>query len=124
MSSNVLSDKFKQKVLDSFEEGLSAKEISDKLCSDYSKETGKVLNRNVCLGIKFRAGKCITTSKVESHYRQRKSRITKATKGYIQRKCLCCQKEEWIEEHCRICPTCKKSESFKYSSEEFQFVQR
>tara|TARA_R100000963_G_C4608529_1_gene79729 strand:- start:129 stop:500 length:372 start_codon:yes stop_codon:yes gene_type:complete len=111
-----LSDQFKQKVLDSFEDGLTAKEVSIKLYDDYLRETGCTLNRNICIGVKFRAGKCIKSNNNHNFSYQRKNKLYEELEGFVLRKCLCCHREQWIEENFRICTTCKQSESFRFAS--------
>ena len=54
----ILSTKFKNEILNLFSKGFSGKQIATIMRDEYYKETGKQLTRNVCMGIKFRAGKC------------------------------------------------------------------
>lgn len=102
-----LSPEFKDKVLTYFEEGYTAREITIELKEDYKKETGKLLTRNVCIGIKSRAGKCqvVTRSCAPLH--------GKPPNGFKRKVCLKCSAEKWIEEHNRICPACKKTKTWR-----------
>ena len=99
----VLSPEFKKKVLNYFEKGYTAKEISLELNSEYRKETGKDLTRNGCLGIKFRAGKCQAVSRLD------KSAHGEPPEGFKRKVCLKCLHEKWIEDHNRICFRCKQT---------------
>ena len=99
----VLSPEFKKKVLNYFEKGYTAKEISLELNSEYRKETGKDLTRNGCLGIKFRAGKCQAVSRLD------KSAHDEPPEGFKRKVCLKCLHEKWIEDHNRICFRCKQT---------------
>ena len=104
---HTLSPNFKSKVLAYFNEGHTAKKISIELNEDYRKETGKNLTRNACIGIKFRAGKCQAVSRPDM------SLHSKPPKGFKIKVCLKCSTEKWIEEHNRICPSCKKSKAWR-----------
>ena len=89
----ILSTKFKNEILNLFSKGFSGKQIATIMRDEYYKETGKQLTRNVCMGIKFRAGKCDPMNYGLSI-------------GFKLKKCLACKKEVYIEEHLRICPNC------------------
>ncbi len=111
----ILSDAFKQEVLTLFDRGLSTSQIVVLLGEQYRKESNKELTRNVCLGIKFRGGKCDGT----------KSKLRKEIKpdaklaeeyGMVYRKCLCCGENRLIEKNMRICKGCKTSEWYESSA--------
>lgn len=109
-SVQLLSTRFKNKVLDYFKEGKTAVEISLELNEEYRKETGKDMTRNACLGIKFRAGQCQAVSRLD------RSKYVQPPKGFKKRICLRCHHEKWIEEQNRICMACKKTEDWQHST--------
>jgi hypothetical protein len=107
-----LSPEFKNKVLNSFKEGMTAIQIASELNGEYKKETGRDLTRNACLGIKFRAGKCKAISRVD------KSRYSQPPDGFKKKICLKCHKEKFIEDHNRICFACKQGTDWEESTTE------
>ena len=86
----ILSTKFKNEILNLFSKGFSGKQIATIMRDEYYKETGKQLTRNVCMGIKFRAGKCDPMNYGLS-IKNRMSKVIVPTKGFKLKKCLACR---------------------------------
>jgi|TARA_B100000029_G_scaffold306326_1_gene299211 hypothetical protein len=104
----------KKDMLDMSDKGFTPKEIAKFLTDKYKDTTGRLITRNMVIGVKWRAGKCDGHKSLEKQTDvDQMSDEELEHKGLHKRKCLSCLKEKVMEKHFRICDKCKSTNLYK-----------
>tara|TARA_R100001369_G_scaffold90836_1_gene130549 strand:+ start:1541 stop:1954 length:414 start_codon:yes stop_codon:yes gene_type:complete len=124
----VHSKEFVKKVLDlRYKDGLSARQITKELGSEFLMVNKREMTKNIVIGIWNRNKYLVDKQDIIKEQVKALENIVIVKPLHIERKkikqehfrkrkCLSCRKEMLLEKNLYICEPCKKSENYKFST--------